>query len=100
MGHGAWSTLLASRGSLTNIRGFTMSFADAVRTCLTGYATFSGRARRSEYWWFSLFFAVVYLLAVVVGSAAHVSILGPLAMLALVIPMIAVAVRRLHDTNR
>ena len=77
-----------------------MSFADAVRTCLTGYATFSGRARRSEYWWFSLFFAVVYFLAAVVGTAAHVSILGPVAILALLLPIIAVSVRRLHDTNR
>ena len=32
-----------------------MSFGEAIKTCFKKYATFSGRARRSEYWWFALF---------------------------------------------
>ena len=83
-----------------------MSFQDAVRTCLTRkYADFSGRARRSEYWWFFLFNVLVAAVASVLdaiigtryGSSGLVEILVQLALL---IPGIAVAIRRLHDTGR
>jgi uncharacterized membrane protein YhaH (DUF805 family) len=77
-----------------------MSFADAVRTCLTKYATFSGRARRSEYWWFWLFTILVQVVTVVVAQVAHVAFLPALTVLALIIPGLAVVVRRLHDTGR
>ena len=43
-----------------------MEFATAVVTCFTKYATFSGRARRAEFWWFALFnFGVMVILAVI-----------------------------------
>jgi uncharacterized membrane protein YhaH (DUF805 family) len=77
-----------------------MSFADAVRSALSQYATFSGRARRSEYWWFQLFFIGVYLVAIIIDTAAHSQVVGLIVVLALLLPSIAVAVRRLHDTNR
>ena len=42
---------------------------DAVRRCLTsGYAAFGGRARRSEFWWFALFVALLGALAVQVDA--------------------------------
>lgn len=65
------------------------------------YATFSGRASRAEYWWFYL--------ATVVGSifvtfldklAGDTEVIGGIYNLSLLLPTIAVAVRRLHDTNR
>lgn len=73
-----------------------MSFADSIRTVLSKYADFSGRARRSEYWyWFLAVLAVNVVLVVL-----SVDILRLLFGLAVLIPGIAVAVRRLHDTGR
>ena len=76
---------------------------------LKKYASFSGRARRKEYWWFQLFVILVTLLAL----AADVMINGLDAMiagatgyveavvsLALFLPSVGVSVRRLHDTDR
>jgi uncharacterized membrane protein YhaH (DUF805 family) len=77
-----------------------MSFQDAVRTCLTKYATFSGRARRSEYWWFALFAGITEIVLSVIGSAIHFSPLVILGALALAVPQLAAGVRRLHDTGR
>lgn len=83
-----------------------MDFTTAIRTCLTKYADFSGRARRSEFWYFFLFNVVVSLVANVVDNilgtdlGGGTGILGGLAALALVVPYLAVAVRRLHDTSR
>ena len=45
-----------------------MTFSDAVRTCLkVKYATFQGRASRSEYWWFMLF---IYGVSLILGGLA------------------------------
>lgn len=68
---------------------------------LKKYAVFSGRARRKEYWMFILFnFIIVLGLGVVEGLAGGPGVLGSLYSLAVLIPSIAVSVRRLHDTNR
>ena len=89
-----------------------MSPADAVRSVLRSYARFSGRARRSEYWWWSLAYTVVFvayfvligLLAAVAGESEPVATAAGLVYLALVaavvVPSVAVTVRRLHDTGR
>ena len=77
-----------------------MSFVEAVRTVLSKYATFSGRARRAEYWWFTLFALIVYVLAALVDSASGSQVATIVAIVALILPSIAVAVRRLHDTGR
>ena len=78
-----------------------MSFADAVTTVLTKkYADFSGRARRSEYWFFVLAAILVYVVALVIGSVIGNQYLYFLCILALIVPTLAVSVRRLHDTNR
>lgn len=82
-----------------------MSFGEAVRTCFRKYATFTGRAGRSEYWWWVLFYVLVIFAVGLVGSpgdAASDGLYGLLGIvwLALFIPTLAVFVRRLHDTNR
>lgn len=77
-----------------------MSFADSVRTCLSKYVTFSGRARRSEYWWFTLFAIILYVVAAIIDAAIGNSIVVILVALALLLPSLAVTVRRLHDTGR
>jgi uncharacterized membrane protein YhaH (DUF805 family) len=85
-----------------------MSFQDAVRTCLQQkYVDFSGRARRSEYWFFVLFYVIVRLVANIIdaiigtrGFAGNQGLLGTLVALALLLPGLGVGVRRLHDTGR
>ncbi|MBS0559572.1 MAG: DUF805 domain-containing protein [Proteobacteria bacterium] len=77
-----------------------MGFVEAVSACFSKYATFSGRARRSEYWWFALFQALVNIAVYGIGQEAGGGLLGNLIELALVLPALAVAVRRLHDIDR
>ncbi len=77
-----------------------MSFADAVRSVLTQYVGFSGRARRSEYWYYVLAYLVLDIVVTVIDSVLGTSILGLLLGLALLLPSLAVMIRRLHDTNR
>jgi uncharacterized membrane protein YhaH (DUF805 family) len=77
-----------------------MSFSDAVSTCLRKYATFSGRARRSEYWWFTLANVLAAIVATVVDQILGTSVISLLVSLGLLLPSLAVAVRRLHDTDR
>lgn len=78
----------------------SMGLPDAVRAVLTQYAGFSGRARRSEYWWFALASFLASVVASIIDAAIGVSILEWILTLALLVPSLAVAVRRLHDTGR
>lgn len=76
---------------------------DSVRTVLSEYATFSGRARRSEHWWFALVSGVVTLLVDVLYATTRSTafdLLALLVVLASVLPSLSVLVRRLHDTGR
>jgi uncharacterized membrane protein YhaH (DUF805 family) len=68
---------------------------------LKKYADFSGRARRTEYWLFALFNIIIaVLLSVVDYVLSSPGIVGMVFALAVLIPSIAVGVRRLHDTDR
>ena len=79
-----------------------MNFQTSVKTCFKKYATFSGRASRSEFWYFYLFNYGLY--AILIISALNISFIffwffvGFL--LATLIPFIAVTARRLHDINK
>lgn len=64
------------------------------------YAQFSGRASRSEYWWFALASLLVIIVAAVIDGATGSAVVTSLAYLFIIIPGLAVSVRRLHDTNR
>lgn len=84
-----------------------MSFTAAVRSALSQYVGFGGRARRSEYWWFFLFGLLVSIvtsiLDMVLGTNFENSsngLFNLIAGLAFLLPSLAVAVRRLHDTDR
>ena len=82
-----------------------MPFGDAVRTCLSKYVDFTGRARRSEYWWFFLFnigvSIVASILDAIIGTrSGNFGLLEGLAGLALLLPGLAAGARRLHDTSR
>ena len=67
---------------------------------LKKYAVFSGRARRKEYWMFVLFNIIIASLLLVLDSSLETGILNGLYSLAILIPSIAVGVRRLHDSGR
>jgi len=78
-----------------------MGFADAVRTCLSKYVDFQGRAMRSEFWWFALFNIIVQVVTTIIDRGVlNYPILSTIATLALILPGLAVSVRRLHDTDR
>ena len=81
-----------------------MDFKTAVTTCLKDkYASFSGRARRSEYWYFVLFQIVAIIAAFAIGSIISSTVavlLYCLVALGTICPSISVMVRRLHDTGR
>ncbi|HEY5302678.1 MAG TPA: DUF805 domain-containing protein [Acidimicrobiales bacterium] len=70
-----------------------MTFDKAVRTCFVKYVDFRGRASRSEYWYWVLFFYGGLLIILFFTK------LYPLWEIGLFIPTLAVAVRRMHDSN-
>lgn len=94
-----------------------MNFAQAVSNAMRQYFTFSGRARRSEFWWFELFLIVtpwvitfvtsllfgdffLVQIAEIGGEPMILDVPNVLFGVATFIPSLAVAVRRLHDTDR
>lgn len=94
-----------------------MTFQEAVKTCLSKYVTFSGRASRSEYWFFYLATILIMIVASILdgilgtGFKAVNPLTGLeqnsgygwiylLAVLGLFLPSLAVGIRRLHDGNR
>lgn len=98
-----------------------MSLPDAVRTCFAKYATFEGRAKRSEFWWWIVFQIIVVAVPMTIGAvflalsvspdggdpnAAMVSlgvifyVIGGIVSLALLVPTYAVGCRRLHDRGQ
>ena len=72
-----------------------MNFGQAISSCLSKYATFSGRASRSEFWWFFLFQILISLAASMLGET-----INGLVALGLVLPALAVGTRRLHDIGK
>ncbi len=72
-----------------------MTFTDSIKTCLSKYADFKGRASRSEYWWFILFLFLGFFILSFFGKT-----LVLIFNFGMLLPSIAVATRRLHDTNR
>lgn len=89
----------------------SMTMGEAIRSCFSKYATFSGRARRSEYWLFSLFYMLctlpLYLFCINMldkfgeGAGAYIPLfLGCFIQVIFFLPSLSVTVRRLHDTGR
>ncbi len=72
-----------------------MSFGDAIKVCLTKYVDFNGRASRSELWWFFLFSCLAAFVAAILDETLLL-----LVYLGLLLPTLAVEVRRLHDLNK
>jgi uncharacterized membrane protein YhaH (DUF805 family) len=80
-----------------------MGFGDAINSVLRkNYANFSSRARRSEYWYWILFTVLVNIVVRIVSAASSGLglILSLVVFFGFLVPQIAVATRRLHDTGR
>jgi uncharacterized membrane protein YhaH (DUF805 family) len=83
-----------------------MALSEALKMSLARYASFGGRARRSEYWSFTLFHSLAVLLAMFVSylvmltNPALAIILYSFVIFGTLLPHLAVSVRRLHDINR
>ncbi|MEH6835731.1 MULTISPECIES: DUF805 domain-containing protein [Falsihalocynthiibacter] len=86
-----------------------MGFSQSIKTCLSKYVVFSGRAQRSEYWWFVLFVILVSIGLAILGSiffgtnpetGEGSNALNSIFQLAMLLPMLAAGWRRLHDTGR
>jgi uncharacterized membrane protein YhaH (DUF805 family) len=73
-----------------------VTFGEAIQLGLKKYATFDGRASRSEFWWFILFTALVSAIVGVFHSDALTSLVS----IILLLPSLAIGARRLHDTGR
>ena len=74
-----------------------MTFGKSISTCMGKYVDFNGRASRPEYWWFYLFTILLSWGSLIVDNSGIVS---GIVNLALLLPALSVAARRLHDTNR
>ncbi len=71
------------------------------KVALENYVNFEGRARRAEFWWFGLANLIVEIVLVGLGRAVGIFyVVYGLYALAMVLPGIAVAIRRLHDTGK
>ena len=85
---------------------YRCGFGTAVKRFFTKYAVFSGRASRREFWWVILFFVLCSIALGIIGgmfvfiSTAVPTILSVVWSLATIVPYVALAVRRVHDSNR
>ena len=85
---------------------YQVSFGDAISRAFNKYCCFTGRASRSEYWWFVLFVAIIgWAIGIVFGftfgtdSVAYQAVAGCWN-LAVLLPTLGLVFRRLHDTGR
>jgi len=67
---------------------------------LQNYANFNGRARRAEYWYFVLFNMIASIIVGIIGGLMDFELLGNLYSLAVLLPSLAVGVRRMHDVGK
>lgn len=81
-----------------------LSFGEAVKICFKKYFDFTGRARRSEYWWFVLFICLVRMVCSFIDGilifAVDMKFMDAASCVLLFIPSMAVVFRRLHDIGR
>ena len=78
-----------------------VSFQEAIKKGFINYFVFRGRATRAEFWWWQLFNVAIQIVGSIVDAVTGLpGILGTLLGLALLIPSISLATRRLHDINK
>ena len=87
-----------------------MNFFESVKTCFIKYVDFSGRASRSEFWYFTTFIFIISICADIIDASlagksyfSYDNYFGPVASILFVLsflPSLAVSIRRLHDINK
>ena len=77
-----------------------MNFVDAIKSGFSNYVGFSGRAARSEFWYWTLFSIIANVVAGIIDSVLGLGLVGVIVSLGLLLPGIAVSARRLHDLDR
>jgi uncharacterized membrane protein YhaH (DUF805 family) len=81
-----------------------MGFQESITECMGKYATFEGRASRSEFWWFYLFCLLIQWFAqvsfTVISGPEVGAMFSMIVSLILLVPLTAASARRLHDTNK
>jgi uncharacterized membrane protein YhaH (DUF805 family) len=77
-----------------------MNFGQAIAAGFSNYVNFSDRACRSEYWFWTLFLFLADIATVIIDAAIGVPVVSTLFNLAVLLPGIAIGVRRLHDLDR
>ena len=92
---------------LLDLDEWQMEAVEAIQTCFSKYATFEGRARRSEYWFYTLFIwavqMILYILGIIIlGKSPEdgTNILMSIFSLATLVPSLAVFWRRMHDIGK
>ena len=80
-------------------KGNAMNMGQAISSCFSKYATFSGRASRSEYWYFYLFYVIIRIVTLIVDGTQY-GTFGIIVSLAFFLPGLAAVVRRLHDVGK
>ncbi len=85
-----------------------MTFGQSISRCFSKYCTFTGRASRSEYWWWILFTAIIGLLfgipsglqSIHESSPSGLPVISYIVSAVLFLPSLGVLFRRLHDTGK
>ena len=75
-----------------------MNFVESIQTCYKKFFDFSGRASKSEYWWFQLYNAIIYVLTFIFQG--DLVLLFSILIIVNLIPVYAVGVRRIHDSDK
>jgi uncharacterized membrane protein YhaH (DUF805 family) len=95
---------LLKRKRVLHERGQSVGFTEAIISGFQNYVTFSGRARRAEYWWWTLFFILMCVVAgfadSALASSGRLPLVGLIFILVTMLPYLSVAVRRFHDIGR
>jgi uncharacterized membrane protein YhaH (DUF805 family) len=76
-----------------------MTFGQAIETCFRKYVDFTGFAPRSEYWWWTLFTVLVSIACRIVDAVGNLGFVAGLWYVAVLLPTLAVGVRRLRDAG-
>jgi uncharacterized membrane protein YhaH (DUF805 family) len=80
--------------------GAKMNFTQAISSGFSNYVNFAGRAIRSEYWYWVLFVIIAMIVTSIIDVVLGIRLFEPIFALAVLLPGIAVGVRRLHDLDR
>ena len=77
-----------------------MRFAQAISAGFSNYVNFSGRACRSEYWYWILFIVIADIVTGIIDAALGIQLVTSIFGLVTLLPSLAIAIRRLHDLDR